>query len=288
MRLHILVFLLGLVATSLSPAQDSDALLFSQGGNTFIDQFSVPLEHIATLPRWSPTESSDPPLSISAAVAKAILLLQDASKGWPWDITAVSLCEGRSAAAKGVWFYHIYAHINISPTKNEIKPISYSTVVLLDGTVMSPEVSIPEGHKEPAPIEDGTPHKSYNTASEIRLFFQGSGDTEDHYSISKLQADRLPKWTPELGTLLPFEAKEALLVLHKRIQEKIPGQKWRFLQFSIMPAAYPESRHIWRYQINIIHEPVNHKGESRLWNHCILLDGSVLSPDPEKLDENES
>jgi hypothetical protein len=222
---------------------------------------------------------------MSTALSLAIPSIESASKGWPWDITAVSLSEGRTDDAKGVWYYHIYSHIDISENPSRIKPVIFPVVVLLDGTVLVPEAEVPARDSQAPTPPHGVPEKAFHSADEIRLYFQGNNDVENHYYLTKKEANQLPQWHPESGKPLPLDVDGALSILHQRISDKLPSQDWRFLQFTIKPGASPESRHIWWYHINILHKPTGYMGSENLWHHCILLDGNILSSDPDVFEQ---
>lgn len=267
------------MSLALSQEREGEALLFSRGGDNFVEEFTIPRADIEALSRWSPYKSAVPTVSVTQALDTAIPLLRARAKGWPWRIAAISLYEGRNEEVKGLWYYLCYASVNISKTPDRLAPVSFSIVILMDGTAMCPEVDIPDREGEPAIADHTTPHPSYFSANEIRMFLQGS-KVEDHYYIDRDQADTLPKWHPESGQPIPFEAKDAFAMLHQRIKDHLLGHEWRILQFSIMHGAHPESRHIWRYHVNILHKPTGSKSQEKIWNHCFLLDGSMISPDP--------
>lgn len=279
MKFWILWIAFGTVPMLLAQEQKSISL-FSQGGGRFVDEFTITVDQLTRLPQWSPLEDPKPPVSITEAIKHSTSHLDASARGWPWKITAISLMEGQHQESKGVWFYHIHAHINVASEPGKIHPLPFSILVLMDGTSLYPKVEIPTSRGlsvKPPPIK---PRRSSPVDGLIRLFFQGNSETEDHYSITPEHAGQLPQWHPRSNVELCFEAHEALSIIHQRVREKLPGQEWRLLQFSLMPGSFPESHHIWHYHINLLHRPKGYSGDSKLWNHCLLLDGTLISPDP--------
>jgi len=114
--------------------------LFSESGAKATYTWAVPLARLQHTPAWTPFAGA-PPLSISKAVAMATRQLKaDNPQFKRYDVLSISLAAASGTSDKPAdrWYYRI----DLVPVidGNRLYRLRYVAVVLLDGTLVEPQV----------------------------------------------------------------------------------------------------------------------------------------------------
>jgi len=127
-------------------------------------------------------------------------------------------------------------------------------------------------------------------AEPIELFMIGTrnsaGQVEQFtYAVDTAHIVKLPHWSPADAAPPQVEYGRALEIVRAKIERSLPPQKdWKFQSIQLQHGTKPASNSVWYYQFEIdVFPRGGNVGDGMiLWTIVLLMDGTLLAPDPFK------